>query len=253
MVRLLRQIETLGHVSKSVEQVHHRSDGSDRDRRSENRQPTPSLNGTYDKPIHIACGMEWLQWGTYTCDPSILRWPVLLWPGPFLKGLSPRGAGRRTRPADKISPKRAMRSLCGGRLLGQFDFGAARYASFFGVAVRLSTFLWARRWFCRGFSAAAGFWAVLLLVCTSPILGHAGLATNDVACAAGAVLALYQFLRWLEEPQTVRWLWWGFATAFATLCKFSNIPFWRRATRLASWSSEEIFDADSRKSNLRHA
>ena len=83
------------------------------------------------------------------------------------------------------------------------------------------TFLWARRWF----SEAAGFWAVLLLVCTSPILGHAGLATNDVACAAGAALALYQFLRWLEQPTTARCLWWGFATALAVLCKFSNIPF----------------------------
>jgi len=60
---------------------------------------------------------------------------------------------------------------------------------------------------------------------TSPILGHAGLATNDVACAAGAAFALYQFLRWLEEPRTARCLWWGFATAFALLCKFSNIPF----------------------------
>ena len=62
-------------------------------------------------------------------------------------------------------------------------------------------------------------------MCTSPILGHAGLATNDVACAAGAAFALYRFLRWLEQPDTARWLWWGFATAFAILCKYSNIPF----------------------------
>ena len=66
---------------------------------------------------------------------------------------------------------------------------------------------------------------MLLLVCTSPILGHAGLATNDVACAAGAAFALYQFLRWLEEPGIARCLWWGGATAFAVLCKFSNLPF----------------------------
>ena len=71
----------------------------------------------------------------------------------------------------------------------------------FLVLLCVVTFLWARRWFCEGFSEAAGFWAVLLLVCTSPILGHAGLATNDVACAAGAALALYQFLRWLEQPR----------------------------------------------------
>jgi len=28
------------------------------------------LNSTYDEPVHIACGMEWLQWGTYTCEPQ---------------------------------------------------------------------------------------------------------------------------------------------------------------------------------------
>jgi hypothetical protein len=22
------------------------------------------LNGTYDEPVHIACGMGWLQWGS---------------------------------------------------------------------------------------------------------------------------------------------------------------------------------------------
>ena len=46
------------------------------------------LNSTYDEPVHIACGMEWLQWGTYTCElqhPPLARIAVAL--GPFLKGL----------------------------------------------------------------------------------------------------------------------------------------------------------------------
>ena len=184
------------------------------------------LNGTYDEPVHVACGMEWLQWGSYTCEPQhppLARIAVAL--GPFLKGL--RLAARLNPPDQR------PRSLYeeGNAILyaeGQYwsNLTWARLGTLpFLVLLCVVTFLWARRWFCKGFSDAAGFWAVVLLVCTSPVLGHAGLATNDVACAAGAALALYQFLRWLEEPLTARWLWWGFATALAVTCKFSNIPF----------------------------
>jgi 4-amino-4-deoxy-L-arabinose transferase-like glycosyltransferase len=180
------------------------------------------LNSTYDEPVHVACGMEWLQWGTYTCEPQhppLARVAVAL--GPFLKGL---------RLASKFdAPDQRTRSLYedGNAILyaeGHYwsNLTWARIGTLpFLALLCVVTFLWARRWF----SEAAGFWAVLLLVCTAPILGHAGLATNDVACAAGAALALYQFLRWIEQPRTGRWLWWGFATAFAVLCKFSNIPF----------------------------
>jgi hypothetical protein len=180
------------------------------------------FNGTYDEPAHVACGMEWLRGGTYTCDlqhPPLARIAVAL--GPYLNGL--RLAARSNAP-DQRTPSIYEE---GNAILyseGQYwsNLTWARLGTLpFLVLLCAVTFLWARRWF----SEAAGFWAVLLLVCTSPILGHAGLATNDVACAAGAALALYQFLRWLEEPRIARCLWWGFATAFAVLCKFSNIPF----------------------------
>jgi hypothetical protein len=183
------------------------------------------FNGTYDEPDHVACGMEWLQMGTYTCDiqhPPLARIAVAL--GPYLKGLRlARSKGPDQQPWSFFDEGNAI-------LYSKDDYRAnltwARLGTLpFLVLLCVVTFLWARRWFCKGFSQAAGFWAVLLLVCTSPILGHAGLATNDVACAAGAALALYQFLRWLEEPRTARFLWWGFATAFAVLCKFSNLPF----------------------------
>ena len=180
----------------------------------------PVFNATYDEPAHVACGMEWLRGGTYTCDlqhPPLARVVVAL--GPYLKGL--RLAGSRT--GSMYEEGNAI-LYAGGRYWSNLTWARLGTLPFL-VLLCAVTFVWARRWFCKGFSEAAGFWAVLLLVCTSPILGHAGLATNDVACAAGAALALYQFLRWLEEPGTSRCLWWGFATAFAVLCKFSNIPF----------------------------
>lgn len=180
------------------------------------------FNGAYDEPFHIANGMEWLQQGTFT---NQYRHPplagIITALGPFVHGLR---SPRRWNPAEQgesvifeegneilYSKNDYWRSLTLARI-GTLPFLVLACAM---------TFLWARRWF----GEAAGFWAVLLLTSTSPILGHAGLATNDVACAAGAVLALYQFLRWLEQPETGRWLWWGFATALAVLCKFSNIPF----------------------------
>jgi hypothetical protein len=184
------------------------------------------FNGTYDEPFHIADGMEWLQQGTFTNQyrhPPLAGIVSAL--GPFLHGLR---SPRRWKPAEQgesvifeegnvilYSNNDYWRSLTLARI-GTLPF--------FVLACAV-TFLWSRRWFCKGFSEAAGFWAVLLLVCTSPILGHAGLATNDVACAAGAAFALYRFVRWLEQPDTARWLWWGFATAFAVMCKYSNIPF----------------------------
>ena len=180
------------------------------------------LTGTYDEPAHVACGMEWLQGGTYACDlqhPPLARVAVAV--GPYLKGLR-LATGWNTPDPQSRSMYEEGNSILYSE--GQYwsNLTWARFGTLpFLVLLCVVTFLWARRWF----SEAAGFWAVLLLVCTSPILGHAGLATNDAACAAGAALALYQFLRWLEQPRTARWLWWGGATAFAVLCKFSNIPF----------------------------
>ena len=180
------------------------------------------FNGTSDEPAHIACGMEWLQWGTYTYEPQhppLARVAFAL--GPFLKGL--RLETKRNpvieRP-DFIYAEGSDILYSGDRYWSNLT--SARLGNLpFLLLICVVTLLWARRWF----GEATGFWAVLLLVCTSPILGHAGLATNDIACAAGAAFALYRFMRWLEHPDLARWLWWGFATAFAILCKFSNIPF----------------------------
>jgi len=184
------------------------------------------FNGAYDEPFHIANGMEWLRQGTFTNQyrhPPLAGIASAL--GPFIHGLR---SPRRWKPAEQ--GESVIFEEGNEILYGKNDYWLsltlARIGTLpFFVLACVVTFMWSRRWFCKGFSEAAGFWAVLLLVCTSPILGHAGLATNDVACAAGAAFALYRFLRWLEQPDTARWVWWGFATAFAVLCKYSNIPF----------------------------
>jgi 4-amino-4-deoxy-L-arabinose transferase-like glycosyltransferase len=63
-----------------------------------------------------------------------------------------------------------------------------------------------------------------------PILGHAGLATTDMALTAGIAVALPALLSWLRAPSPARAMLLGAATAFAILCKFSALPFLPAAT-----------------------
>jgi len=54
------------------------------------------FNSTSDEPAHIACGMEWLQWGTYTYEPQhppLARAMIAL--GPYLAGIRPLNDSNR--------------------------------------------------------------------------------------------------------------------------------------------------------------
>ena len=169
---------------------------------------------TYDEPFHIACGMEWLDKGTYNYEaqhPPLARVAVGL--GPYLKGLRSHSLIDATEEGNAIlsSDGRYWQNLTLARL-GTLPF------LWLGCAV---IWLWARRWFTR----AAGVWALLLFLSLPPILAHAGLATLDMACAATVVAALYELMRWLEDPSWIRSLWLAAALSLALLSKFSSIPF----------------------------
>lgn len=66
---------------------------------------------------------------------------------------------------------------------------------------------------------------MLLFTSLPPILGHAGVATLDMACAATMAAALYQFVRWLENPVWGRSVVFGGALGLAFLSKFSSLAF----------------------------
>jgi hypothetical protein len=169
---------------------------------------------TYDEPIHIACGMEWLDRGTYRYwpeNPPLPRIAVAL--GPYLKGI------RSHSLAWTIDEGNAILNANGQYFS---NLALARLGNLpFLAAACVVIFLWARRWF----DAATGFWAVLLFVNLPPILGHAGLATTDMACAAGVSIALYLWIRWLEDPAWRRTTSLGLGLGFAVLCKFSSLLF----------------------------
>lgn len=173
-----------------------------------------TLSGTYDEPFHIASGMEWLDKGTYTYErqhPPLARVATAI--GPYLMGFRSHSLATATEEGNAIL-------LAGGNY--QHTLFLARLGTLpFLILACAVVFLWARRWFTK----ASGIWALLLFLSLPPILGHAALATLDLACAATLLAALYQLMRWLENPVWQRSIGLGAALSLALLTKFSSIGF----------------------------
>jgi len=172
------------------------------------------FNQTWDEPYSVACGMEWLQSGTYELDPKHpplgrVAAAALL----FLHGV------RSSENPDPI--------LDGNSILGS---GESYHKRLF--AARLGTLpfflvscvaLWCWSWWAFGSETAAV--AVLLFSSLPSILGHAGMAMTDIVLVATLPLALFSFCLWLNRPTIARSLWLGIAVAFAILSKFTAFPF----------------------------
>jgi 4-amino-4-deoxy-L-arabinose transferase-like glycosyltransferase len=172
---------------------------------------------TWDEPEHLAAGLELLDRGQYEYDtehPPLAR--VLLALGPYLAGAHSFG----TPPPDGTQE---------GKDILYADGHYERYLLLaragtlpFLVLLLLATWLWARRLFA---SAGAGLLAVLLLVSVPPILGHAALATLDVAAAATTLLALYALECWLTSARARDAVVFGLTAGIAVATKFSAVPF----------------------------
>jgi len=161
----------------------------------------------------MASGMQWLDQGACTAleHPPLGRVAAAL--GPFLKGLRSHSLPRVWDEGNAIlyADGKYWQNLTLARL------GNLPFLMLGSVVV----FLWGRRWF----STSAGLWAVLLFTSLPPILGHAGLATLDMACAATMAAALYQLVRWLENPAWGRSVVFGGALGLAFLSRFSSLAF----------------------------
>lgn len=171
------------------------------------------FNQTVDEAWHIAAGLEWLGQGKYTFEyqhPPLARIAVAIWP--YLAGM-------------RVAPGFDMWKDSFD-LLYQRDYwdtlSQARAGTLlFLIQGVVFIYLFGRRWFGPTTGLAAG----LLFLALPPVLGHAGLATLDMACASSLMMGLYAVLRWREE-QTTRWLvLTSLAITFAVLCKFSNLLF----------------------------
>jgi hypothetical protein len=172
---------------------------------------------TWDEPEHLAAGIELLDRGRYEYDtehPPIVR--IFMALGPWLAGAHSFG----TPPPDGVQE--------GVDILytdGHYDLylTLARLGTLPFLALLLfSVWLWARRLTA---SEGEALLAVLLLASVPPVLGHAALATLDVAAAGTVLLALYAFQGWLSQGRWRDAVFAGITAGVAVGSKFSAIPF----------------------------
>lgn len=159
---------------------------------------------TADEPVHLAAGLQVLTDGEYTLhlqNPPLPR--VLIALGPWLDG------ARYDATADVLPIFHST-----GRYKTTLVLARAGTLVFFIIAA-LATWTWAR----RELGDIGGLLTLAIFTTQPSILGHAGLATLDVAGVAGVAVSLLAFSRWIERPDVARATAVGAAFGFAILCK----------------------------------
>lgn len=182
---------------------------------------------TSDEPNHIACGMEWLDKGTYTYEtqhPPLARIAAAL--GPFLLGIRSQGV---VQPDTTSVPREGIAILYSGHHY-DLTLAAARAGilPFFWIAC-LVVYWWGRRYFDGAVAAIAVFLFSFMPV----ILAHAGLATTDMALTAFTGAAFLAAIVWLEQPSVRHSAILGTCMALAVLSKLSAPVFLAAAFLLA--------------------
>ena len=169
---------------------------------------------TYDEPAHIAAGMELLDRGTYHYDPQhtpLARLAVAI--GPRLAGAVFPHSEDMWKDGNAILSDR-------GAYWRNLSLARAGILPFFVLAC-LAVWGLARRIFGR----PTALLATLLFSCLPPVLGHAGIATTDMACTATYLTAVWSFLWWLDRPTPIRSAGLAAAVAAALLTRLSSLPF----------------------------
>ena len=182
------------------------------------------FNQAYDETAHIACGMEWLDKGTFRMEPQHPPLPrVASALGPYLSGLRLPNI----RAVDPTHPTDFDRYGAGNEILnahGQYgrNLTLARVGTLpFFLLAALVTFFWAR--------SLLGDWPAVLavaLVTTLPVvLGFCSVAYVDPALFAFLPAALFAWIRWLDAPRGWRSVVLGAAVAGAVLSNAPSIVF----------------------------
>ena len=167
-----------------------------------------------DEPAHLAAGYDWVSGVPYTIDPSHPPLARVLSAIPLkLQGIPPS--------SDPNFIARGNHLLYFGDRYVK-NLARIRLGNLLLLAVAIvSVAAWAR----RRFSSNVSVIAAALFSTMPPILGHAGVATTDLAVAATLPLALLALDRYLDKPSTRRGVELGIALALGLLSKFSFIVF----------------------------
>ncbi len=175
----------------------------------------PVFSQTYDEPMHIAAGLEWLDQGIYTLaiqNPPLTR---------ILEALGPRWDGARF---ERIGSPIAIGNLAlygGGDYVRRLSLARLGNLPLLLIAIA-AVALWGRR--ATG-SAAGSIVAVLLFSTIPAVLGHAGVATGDLGCVTGFAVLIVAAMAWLDDPRLARAALVGIALGFAILLKFLTVLF----------------------------
>lgn len=172
------------------------------------------LSETTDEALHVAVGLHLFtqhRYGMQFENPPLV--PLVLAAPLMLAGVKTPGDGAYVEMLHSVfyslpSYKTSLFLARVGTLL------------FFAIAA-LAMWAWTRRELGDRVATIA-----LLLFTMEPILlGYSGLATHDAAAMAGVAVSMLALSRWLEQRSWRRAIEMGGALGFATLCKFSCIPF----------------------------
>ena len=168
---------------------------------------------TYDEPFHLARGMQWWTSDSYDHVHHPPLAPIFYGLGPLVLSAEFRDTGNRLADGNAV-------------LYGETGYsrtlGAARAGNLVFLCVAAAaTFVWGKQ--IAG--PVTGAIAVLLVTLLPPILGHAGLATTDLAITAMLPLAAYAFCVWLDAPSIAKTLIVGICTGLVLLAKFSAVVF----------------------------
>lgn len=175
----------------------------------------PVFSHVVDEPVHIATGMQWLQYGSYTWEPQhppLARVAAAI--GPYL-------LGRRAHQSWAELYHEGVGILYQG---DRYDrtLAAARLGilPFFWIACS-AVWAWARRYY----GARAAALSVVVFTFVPTVLAHAGLATTDMAVTAFTTAAFVAALFWADAPDWRRAVVLGAMTGLAVISKFSSLAF----------------------------
>jgi hypothetical protein len=178
----------------------------------------------YDEPAHLACGMEWLDKGTFSLEPIHPPLPrVLAALGPYLAGLRlPQVQVQRDERGDSFSIYPAGNEILstGNQYRRNVELMRVGMLPLFLIATAV-VFYWGR--------SLMGAWgavvAVLLFTTIPSVLAFAGLAYVDFSLVAFLPATLFAFTRWLDAPGWRTSLLLGFFAALALLSNLTTLVF----------------------------
>ncbi|HEY5283230.1 MAG TPA: glycosyltransferase family 39 protein, partial [Polyangia bacterium] len=183
-----------------------------------------SLSGTFDESNHLAAGLEWWQFGTYTLwteNPPLARLAIAALP--YFHGV-------RLPAREQWEPKThdwdrswevGLDLLYAGAGFEQ-NLAWARWGTlpFFLIALASA---WGLAQGRR--RPLSGLVAVALTSTLPAFIAHGALATTDMAFVGMFLLATLALWRWFEGPSKSRALALGASVGLALLTKFSLLVF----------------------------